>query len=416
MNGKLSIYLLLLFVLIGFFVKCKKENPEIPIVATSMVTEISDTSAICGGIIISDGGSVIIERGLYDMRRDIFYPDNKPYNSENFSLLITGLQENGSYEFFAYATNIAGMAIGDEISFMTLSKPICGVSDASKNSITLHGHVGQRPILINSTPGTAVFEYGISTSYGKETVATPSQLTGGFYVYGDTFDATLNGLTPNTKYHYRLKASNKEVTLYSADYTFRTFNDLTVTDIDGNVYNTVTIGTQIWMAENLKVTKYNDATPIPLITEDETWKFISTPAYCWYNNDEITYKKIFGALYSSYVLTNGKLCPTGWHLPTKTEWETLEVNLGGAEIAAYELKDFKWRGSNSSCFSAQMSGERHYFYGSFQFGDEQEARYWSATEYDTDNFWSMRLCWKCSDTWLRSEHKSSGCSIRCIKD
>jgi len=417
MKNRLCIYLLLVIPgLIVILIGCKKENLSIPIVTTLMATEISDTSAMCGGIIISDGGSPIIERGMYDMRRDIYYPDKKPYNSENYTMLITGLQDDGSYELFAYATNQTGLALGKEISFMTLTKPICGVSGASINSITLHGYVGQRPIFIGSTPTTAVFEYGISTSYVEEIAATPCQLTGGFYDYGDTFDATLNGLTPNTKYHYRIKASNSEVTIYSIDYTFRTLNDLTVTDIEGNVYNTVTIGTQIWMTENLRATKYNDGTPIPLITEDEAWKFISTPAYCWYNNNETNYKNIFGALYSSYTLTNENLCPAGWHVPTKTEWETLEAYLGGSEIAAYELKDFKWRGSNSSCFSAQMSGERHYYIGDFQFGDEQIGWLWLDTEYDQENLLSVEMTWKYFYTWVRSGHKSSGRSIRCIKD
>lgn len=416
MKEKLFIYLFVLIGFIGILISCKKENTERPTVTTLMATEISDTSALCGGKIVSDGGSEIVDRGIYDMYNDIYYPDKQPFDSNTFTVPITGLQEDCSYNLFAYATNSQGIALGDEISIFTLIKPICGVSNASVNSIVLHGYFGQRPINANSTPSTAVFEYGTSYSYGEEIIATPSQLTGGFYVYGDTYDATLIGLAPNTLYHYRIKASNSEVTMYSLDYTFRTLNTLTVTDIDGNIYSTITVGTQIWMAENLRVTKYNDGTPIPLVTDGEEWSFITTPAYCWYNNDEAKYKNVFGALYDSYTLIDSNICPTGWHLPARDEWQTLETYLGGEDIASYKLKDFKWRGSNSSCFSAQMSGERHYFAGDFQFGDEQEGWYWSATEYDADNIWAMELVWKYPFTWLRSEHKSSGCSIRCIKD
>ncbi len=413
---KLCIYPFVLVGFIGILISCKKEKIELPTVTTLMATEISDTSAVCGGTIISDGGSEITERGIYDMFNDIYYPDKKPYDSNIFTVPITGLHEDWTYNLFAYATNKAGTALGEEISFITLIKPICGVSNVSENSIVVHGHLGQRPINSNSTPTTAVFEYGLSDSYGEEVTATPSQLTGGFYVYGDTYDATLNGLTSNTLYHYRIKASNSEVTIISDDHTFRTLNTLTVNDIDGNIYSTVTSGTQIWMAENLRVTKFNDGTPIPLVTDNEEWVSISTPAYCWYNNDEAEYKNVFGALYNSYTLTNDNICPAGWHLPTKDEWQALETYLGGEDFAAYKVKDFKWRGSNSSGFSAQMSGERHYFGGLFQYGDSQEGWFWSATEYDANNIWAMQLVWKYPFTWLRSKNKSSGCSIRCIKD
>ncbi len=416
MKTKLCIYSLVIIGFLEILIGCNKEEVELPIVTTSMATEIGNISAICKGTIVSNGGSEIIERGFVDMQHEVYYPDKKPYNSDIFIVPITGLEEDTPYGLFAYATNSEGMALSEEITVETLLNPICGVSNVSVNSILLHGYVGQNPSNANRTPSTAVFEYGTSTQYGEEIKTSLSQLTEGFYIFGDTFDALLDGLTPNTEYHYRLKASNSEVTIYSQDYTFRTLNTLTVTDIDGNIYNTVTIGTQIWMVENLKVTKYNNGTPIPLITDSEKWKFINTPAYCWYNNDEAKYKNIFGALYSSYTLIDGDICPTGWHIPTMDEWQTLETYLGEEEIAGYKLKDFKWRGSNSSCFSAQMSGERDYFNGDFQWGDDYYGFWWLPTEYDALNFRSMELCWKCSYTWLIGGPKSNGRSIRCIKD
>jgi uncharacterized protein (TIGR02145 family) len=105
-----------------------------------------------------------------------------------------------------------------------------------------------------------------------------------------------------------------------------------ITDIDGNIYNTVKIGNQVWMAENLKTTKFNDGTPIPQVTESTAWSNLSTPGYCWYNND-INYKNTYGAIYNYYVFENDltppsppmdkKLCPTGWHLPNVSEWKAL---------------------------------------------------------------------------------------------
>jgi uncharacterized protein (TIGR02145 family) len=103
----------------------------------------------------------------------------------------------------------------------------------------------------------------------------------------------------------------------------------TVTDADGNVYHTVQIGNQVWMVENLRTTKYNDNSPITPVSDNAVWGTLTTEAYCWYNNDEATNKNTYGALYNWYVLNTGKLCPTGWHVPSQAEWETLISSLGG---------------------------------------------------------------------------------------
>ena len=103
----------------------------------------------------------------------------------------------------------------------------------------------------------------------------------------------------------------------------------TVTDIDGNDYNTVLIGSQCWMKENLKTTTYSNNSPIPNITDDSEWPVLFTGAYVWYNND-ISWKNKYGALYNWYTIVNpGGLCPTGWHVPTDDEWTTLTDYIGG---------------------------------------------------------------------------------------
>lgn len=112
----------------------------------------------------------------------------------------------------------------------------------------------------------------------------------------------------------------------------------TITDIDGNIYNVVTIGKQIWMKENLNVSHYNDATNIPLVTDSATWVNLNSPGMCWHDNDKATYTaNKFGALYNWYVVGTGKLCPAGWHVSTNEEWITLIRYLG--EDAAGKLKD-----------------------------------------------------------------------------
>src|SRR5258707_6412574 len=190
----------------------------------------------------------------------------------------------------------------------------------------------------------------------------------------------------------------------------------TVTDIDGNVYHTVKIGTQVWMIENLRVTKYNDGIAIPLITD--LWSAATTEgAYCWYNNDESTYKNAYGALYHWYSVNSGKLCHKGWHVPTDVEWTTLTTYLGGESVAGNKLKETgtaHWLSpndgaTNESGFTGLPGGIRG---GTFSdvgnFG-----LWWSSTERITDKGW-YRLLWHGSGSVGRDSNDDVGLSVRCI--
>jgi hypothetical protein len=106
--------------------------------------------------------------------------------------------------------------------------------------------------------------------------------------------------------------------IFNPDLTYGSVND-----IEGNIYKTIQIGTQTWMAENLKTTKYNDGKIIPLGTDIATWVDLTSPAYCWYLHDESTYKNTYGALYNWYATNTEKLCPIGWHIPADLDWTTL---------------------------------------------------------------------------------------------
>jgi len=138
----------------------------------------------------------------------------------------------------------------------------------------------------------------------------------------------------------------------------------TLSDIEGNSYKTIQIGTQVWMAENLKTAKYNDNTSIPLVTIG-LWGD-TNPAYSWYNNDPAT-KDTYGALYKWYTVATGKLCPTGWHVPSDVEWTTLTTFLGGEGVAGGRMKESgtgHWLtpnsdATNSSGFTALPVGSRY---------------------------------------------------------
>jgi len=117
----------------------------------------------------------------------------------------------------------------------------------------------------------------------------------------------------------------------------------TVTDIDGNIYNTVKIGGQVWLKENLRVTKFNDGTPIPNVTDITEWRHHDSPAYCWYDND-IKYKEPYGALYNWHAAGDrNDLCPTGWHVPGDEEWKELEMYLG---MTREQADGTVWRGTD----------------------------------------------------------------------
>lgn len=122
-----------------------------------------------------------------------------------------------------------------------------------------------------------------------------------------------------------------------------------VADIEGNTYKTVQIGSQLWMAENLKTTKYSNGTEIPLVTGQE-WYTMTSQGYCWYNNDYKNFGKIYGALYNWAAIETGNLCPTGWHVPTDNDWNTLCKYLGGEKSAGGKLKESgtqHWKSPNA---------------------------------------------------------------------
>jgi uncharacterized protein (TIGR02145 family) len=195
----------------------------------------------------------------------------------------------------------------------------------------------------------------------------------------------------------------------------------TVSDIDGNVYHTVTIGTQIWMVENLRTTKYNDGTAIPLVTDNAAWAALTTPGYCWYNNDAPTYGTTYGALYNWYAVNTGKLAPTGWHVPTDSEWTVLITYLGGDSIAGGKLKEVgtaHWAGpnkgaTNTSGFTALPSGNRLAI-GTFDYIGGTGI-WWSSTANNAATSYYRSMGFNSGDVGHNSFDNIFGFSVRCVK-
>jgi uncharacterized protein (TIGR02145 family) len=199
-------------------------------------------------------------------------------------------------------------------------------------------------------------------------------------------------------------------------------NITTVTDIDGNVYTTVTIGTQTWMVENLKTTRFNDGTTIPLVTDYDVWINGETPKMCFYDND-IANKAKYGALYNWHVVNTEKLAPKGWHVPTDKEWQTLVDFLGGEEEAGRKLRSpSDWKRiktginlTNEFSFNSLPGGTRYYSIGTFHYlGDY--GFWWSASANDTDGAWVRDMHNDNGDVSRDDYDPKAGISVRCIRD
>jgi len=194
-----------------------------------------------------------------------------------------------------------------------------------------------------------------------------------------------------------------------------------LTDIDGNVYHTVTIGTQVWMVENLKTTKYNDGSAIPLETDPELWKNLDTDAYCWYEND-INNRNLYGALYNWNAVISGKLCPTGWHVPSAEEWTTLRDFLGGETVAGGKLKEkgtTHWNSPNTEAtddfgFKVLPAGQR-YQSGEFVY-EGINSNNWTTTIGPNTQPFGIRLYCDSKIFHMSEFNKNRGLSVRCIKD
>jgi len=206
----------------------------------------------------------------------------------------------------------------------------------------------------------------------------------------------------------------------------------TVTDIDGNIYHVVTIGTQTWMAENLKITKYNDGTPIPNVTDNTAWAALTTGAFSDYNNTPAN-STIYGSLYNWYAVDNnaatkvasngGKnVCPTSWHVPTDTEWTTLTTYLGGEYVAGGKLKETgttHWTSPNTGAtnetgFTALPGGIRN---GNGACNDIGGYGYWwSSTEYSATSAWYRSMVYDYADVSRNNYNEHLGFSVRCVRD
>lgn len=243
------------------------------------------------------------------------------------------------------------------------------------------------------------------------------------------FTSSLTGLSPNTTYFVRAYATNNLGTAYGTEQTFTTQNTgpgPTVTDFDGNLYHTLTIGTQTWLKENLKVTHFNKGEAIPNITDGIEWGSLTKGAYCDYDKNPAN-SETYGRLYNWHAAGDSRNpCPEGWHVPSDSEWQTLMDYLGGEAVAGGKMKatgtlgqgnglweDPNAEATNESGFTALPAGIRS-TNGSFSLLSTN-TYFWSSTA-NLASAWDRELSHKYGNVDRNSREQTSGYSIRCIKD
>jgi uncharacterized protein (TIGR02145 family) len=435
-----------LIILVTLSQSCEKK-PGIPVVTTANVTEVTQTGALTGGNITDDGGAEVTARGVCwgSGTKPTISSDKTTDGSGKGSFLssITGLTPGTVYIARAYATNSAGTGYGEGISFTT--RPPFRLPKLTTSAVTDFGSIYavSGGNITDDGEGTDVVGVAWSRSenptFHDENVGTQFSGTG-------TYSVSINGLSGNTTYYVRAFATNSAGTAYGNQVSFKTadgqimFNPKStygsVTDIDGNVYKTVQIGSQTWMAENLRTTRYPDADVIRNVTVDGTWGALTKAdkAYCYYkDNPGLTCS--FGALYTWSAAMDGAgsstaspsgvqgVCPTGWHLPSQAEWTTLINVLEGSSIAGGKMKETgtsHWSGTNVGAtndfgFTGLPAGLR-YSFGAF-FGNSLYEGYWSTDESSADNAWVIGLSTFSGEIIKNSTFgKKSGISVRCIRN
>jgi len=418
-------------------------TPRPPEVSTQNASTLGQTTATVGGIIKGNGGSPVTEKGVcWSTAMNPTTADNKisvSTSPEFYNCVLTGLVPNTFYYARAYAKNSAGTGYGFEIIFQTYPEdPHFTVPVLTTSEVTgISAGYAVSGFDIISDGGKPITEIGIC--WGTHSHPTPIDNKSVTLFGGNHVIIGISDLKPSTTYYVRSFATNSVGTAYGNELGFTTlelgpilFNDnLTygsVSDIDGNTYRTIQIGPQLWMAENLKTTRLNDGTMIPEVTDNYDWGTLATPGYSWYLNDAASYKAIYGAMYNWYAVATNNLCPTGWHVPTETDFNALTSYLGdypGSKLT--ESGNAHWlypdiEATNESGFTGLPAGTRHtdlsgwdpvVRFVSIGLG----ANWWSATEVSSADARFLSIYWD-DFTFFNPYpgNKNNGMSVRCVKD
>jgi len=390
--------------------------------------------------ITSDGGSPITARGIcWGTTTTPTIADNKTTDGKgigSFTTRISGLDPNTIYFFRVYVTNPAGTTYVNLNDLIAVGLPSLYTQNVIPCTSTsaIVSYIGYEWVPSQGVCWSTSLHPTIADNKTEE-----------WSTIGDTYvhQCTIKGLTPNTTFFLRAFATNLAGTGYGNEYSFvlEQFGGPTVSDIDGILYHTVTIGTQVWMVENLKTTSYRNGDPIPIVTDANEWYNLTTGAYCNLNNDPAN-PEYYGKLYNWYAVNDGrKIAPAGWHVPDETEFTTLINYLKnngygdvGKSMAAKSAWSYDWNAvitdyakNNSSGFTAFPAGTRgfhgndYYPINSAAFSiNGQNGTWWTVSESNgIVSYFYLDLVTPLisgSPNIGSSKFKMDGFSVRCIKD
>ena len=382
----------------GYSVRCLR-NSE-PYFIFDSIGFISDTSGVAFVSIIYDGGLEITEKGIcWGLTPNPDTTGNHKISgsgSDSFILPIFPLAPNTNFFVKAYIKNQEGVKYSSELSFKTeVTLPY--VTTSSISSVTTNSADGGGNI--TAQEGIIVLSRGVCWSTSPEPTIDNDKTTDGSGPGG--YISSITGLIPNTKYYLKAYATVEGGVAYGNPISFTTLplneTGVMVDSRDGRLYNTVRIGNQWWMAENLRYYRSSGS---------------------WYYEDDSTTYSNYGRLYDWQTATTS--CPSGWHLPYDDEWKTLEATLG-MHITDINLVD--WRGTNQALalFPGGSTGFNIKF-GGFRYPDSTYtsegsiATFWSSTQYDADHAWYRGFNTSHEDIHRQTYAKGDGYSVRCIKN
>lgn len=406
----------------------------LPVLSTTKVTYITDITALSGGNITDDGNQAITSRGVcWSTKQNPTIEDSKTTDGKGkgeFSSNLTNLTPETEYFVRAYATNSVGTAYGEEISFTTEKKvELPFLNTYAVTYITHYSAIGGGNIM--SAGGAEVTERGVCWSETnnmptiEDNKAVDGKGTGSFN------KAKMTDLKPNTLYFVRAFATNIGGTAYGELLYFTTAPINLVDDRDDQVYKTVTIGNQVWMAENLK---YLPETDHYYNIDEENPRYY---VYGHYNSNVAEAKasenyKSYGVLYNwQAAMTEDVLqdvCPVGWHIPADYEWKELTDFLGGEEVAGGKLKEMgtaHWETPNTGAsdernFTARPGGYHNWGGTS---GDPREFRmikkfglWWTSTKDDDGRLTIRFIQYNSKEIFPSAVHDNNSHSIRCVRN
>jgi uncharacterized protein (TIGR02145 family) len=450
---KVALKSVIFLLVITAIFSCASENnalKTVPQLTTTTIANVTLTTASSGGNITSDGGEAVTARGIIwntttAPTTDLSTKTTDGAGAGIFSSAIINLIPSSTYFIRAYATNSVGTAYGNELSFTTGAIVLPTVSTTAITNITTNSAVSGGNITTDGG-GTITARGIVWNTTQNPTIALTTKTSDGTGL--GNFVSNMTTLAQNTTYYVKAYATNSAGTAYGNQVEFKTNAvPITVTDADGNIYKTVQIGTQQWMAENLKTTKYCNGDAIPNVNNASQWDNLTTGAYI-YSDDSSNLNSIYGKLYNWYVASDSRNpCPCGWRVPTADDWIILGEYLGGnwkwsqnikyygyaAEVGG-KLKSVgnieegtglwyksNYAGTNSSGFNGLPVGIVN-LYAPFISNRGIEAYFWASTHTSIDSTWKheygqyVLLNNTSQDLYMSHTQNNTPTSIRCIKN